>query len=446
MASLFDLPMAPTSPDHGVSSMYYSKVEPNQPIRQDSGFGGQRIEFSVNPATNEWLVPARSYFRLRLKIAAKNSSGDGYVSIGSTDAAKQTFPAYGVCSKLFSQASLKIGGNQINSISSNLPQVDAMHKRITLSRSQLETSEGLYQSERVDRRAQFLAQVKQPDGAYAASTATSGEVVWSPPLGFSDVTHAVPASQYIWTFVANPNFARDALDGGDIAELSSKSTDDGKAFAEDAVVIVESMVLYACYVRGRDGSDEKYALNCKQINCQSLGMAASTARNLQLRNFDVPSDTSALAIAFQSSNESNKFGGTSLYRVCADAQADQQTQLGRWYVSYDNSIYPQEQSEQVVDALNSFISQRYRDTQTQTGMYFSPGSPQTIDQWLRKTGSFYYVNWPRVQSTSTRVQVNADLPVNATTTTYQCLLFSVSDQSFLVRTSDGKVRKVEVGE
>jgi len=255
----------------------------------------------------------------------------------------------------------------------------------------------------------------------------------------------VPASQYIWTFVANPIFARDALDGGDAEELTATSVDDGK-FGADALVIVESMVLYACYVRGRDGSDEKYALNCKQISCQSLGMAASTARNLQLRNFDVPADSSALAIAFQSSNESNKFGGTSLYRVCADAQADQQTQLGRWYISYDNSIYPQEQSEQVLDATNSYISQRYRDTQTQTGMYFSPGSPQTIDQWLRKTGSFYFVNWPRVQSTATRVQVNADLPVNATTTTFQCLLFSVSDQSFLVRTCDGKVRKVEVGE
>jgi hypothetical protein len=444
MASLFDLPMAPTSPDHGVSSMYFAKVEPNQPVRQDSGFGSQRIEFSVNPAVNEWLVPARSYFRLRIKIEGKNGDGSGYVSIGADQGtsnagqiAKSTYPAYGICGKLFSQASLKVGGNTVNSVSSNLPQIDAMHKRVTLSRSQLETSEGLYQTDRVARTAQFLAQVKAGDGKYVASTALSGEVIWQPPLGFSDVTHAVPASQYIWSFVANPNFQRDAVDGGDVEELTPGT---------DVKVTVESMVLYACYVRGRDGSDEKYALNMRQITCQALGMASSTSSNLQLRNFDIPADSSALAIAFQNSSSDNKFGGQSLFRVNAAGSLDQQTQLTRWYISYDNSIYPQEQSEQVITATNSFISQRYRDTQAQTGMYFSPGSPQTIDEWLRKTGAFYFVNWPRVQSTATRVQVNADLPVNDATTAFQCLLFSISDQSFLVRTSDGKVRKVEVGE
>ena len=434
--SLFSLPVGPTAPSHGVSSMFYSKVEPNQPIRQDNGFGSQRIQFTLNPAANQWFLPSRSYYRVRVNLSVRNGDDSGYVSVGRpvgngpTDAKYPLAPAFGMCSKLFSQAAFQVGSTTVCSVSSNLPQVDALHKRSTLSRTQLASSEGLYQASRTDRIQQFL-------GASAgASDTESYELIWSPPLGISDVQHALPASQYLYTFVANPNFARDGVDGQDLAE---RVPDTGVGTTTNGYrLTVESMVFYACYATGRDGSDEKYSLNLRQLSCQALGM--STASNaLQLRNFDTSQDTTALVLAFQDSAEGNRYGGKSVFTIGIGDQTD----LKRWYVSYDNTVYPQEQNEDIKTDNQNWITQRWRDSASQTGLYFSPGGPEFLDAWLKESGPYYFVNWPRIQGSATRVQVNAEL---SSANPFDCLLLSVSDQSFLVRSSDARVKKVELAE
>jgi hypothetical protein len=433
--SLFSLPIGPAAPSHGVSGQFYAKVEPNQPIRQDNGFGSQRIQFQLNPAANQWFLPSRSYFRVRVNLQVRNGDNTGYVGIGSAvggganQAAYALYPAFGMGGKLFSQSAFQVGSTTVCSIASNLPQVDAMHKRTTMSRSQLTQSDGLYQADRDDRKSQFTR---------GQTTTTSYELIWSPPLGISDVQHGLPASQYLYTFVANPNFARDAVDGNDAAE---RVPDIGAPTAAGYTMTVESMVFYAAYVQGRDGSDEKYSLNLRQISCQALGMTANS-NALQLRNFDTSQDTSALAIAFQDSAEGNRYGGKSVFTIGGVANGDQKSLL-RWYVSYDNAVYPQEQNEDQVTADNNWITQRWRDSSSQTGMYFSPGGTELLDSWLTQSGPYYYMNWPRTQGTATRVQLNAEL---SSAIQFDALLFTIADQSFLVRSQDAKVKKIELAE
>lgn len=436
--SLFSLPIGPSAPSHGVSSMFYSKIEPNQPVRQDNGFGSQRIQFQLNPASNQWFLPSRSYFRVRVNLQVRNGNDTGYVPISApvgvlpTEAAYALYPAYGMCSKLFSQSAFQVGSTTVCSVASNLPQVDSLHKRTTLSRAQLQQSEGLYQDTRDERLSQF---------AGGSAGTTSYELVWSPPLGISDVQHGLPASQYIYTFVANPNFARDGVDAGDAG--AARVPDIAPATsALGYTLTIESMVFYAAYVTGRDGSDEKYSLNLRQISCQALGMTPNS-NALQLRNFDTSPDTSALAIAFQDSAETNQFGGKSVFTIGGQT-ASLQKNLLRWYLSYDNSVYPQEQSEQQKTGALNWITQRWRDSASQTGLYFSPGGVETLDSWLYRSGPFYYINWPRIQGSATRVQINAELNTGAAP--YDVLLFSVADQSFLVRSQDAKVKKIELAE
>jgi len=434
--SLFSLPVGPTAPSHGVSSMFYSKIEPNQPIRQDNGFGSQRIQFTLNPASNQWFLPSRSYYRVRVNLTVRNGDDSDYVSVGrpvgagATDAKYALNPAYGMCSKLFSQVAFQVGSTTVCSVSSNLPQVDALHKRTTMSRTQLASSEGLYQADRTERLDQFLGSTTRP------SDTTSYELIWSPPLGISDVQHALPASQYLYTFVANPNFARDGVDGGALAERVPDTAAGTTPFGYK--LTVESMVFYACYATGRDGSDEKYSLNLRQISCQALGMSPNS-NALQLRNFDTSQDTTALALAFQDSDEGNRYGGKSVFTIGIGDQTD----LKRWYVSYDNAVYPQEQNECLKTDAQNWITQRYRDTTSQTGMYFSPGGAEFLENWLTESGPYYFVNWPRIQGSATRVQVNAEL---SSANAFDCLLLTVADQSFLVRSSDARVKKVEVAE
>lgn len=434
--SLFSLPIGPTTPSHGVSGQFYSKIEPSQPIRQDSGFGSQRIQFQINPASNQWFLPSRSYFRIRVNLQVRNGDDTGYVGINadiggnSNQAAYQLYPAYGMASKLFSQCAFQVGSTTVSSIASNLPQVDALHKRTTLSRAQLDQSEGLYQSSRSDRLNQWSRTYR---------STTSYELCWTPPLGISDVQHALPPAQYLYTFVCNPQFGRDVVDGGDVAartqDIPPNTSADGYIFN------VESMVFYACYVTGRDGSDEKFSLNLRQISCQALNMTPQS-NALQLKNFDTSSDTSALALAFQLSADTNEYGGKSLFTIAGENDGEQKNLL-RWFISYDNSIYPQEQSEQQVTDDNNWMTQRWRDSMSQTGLYFSPGGCETLYGWLEEAGSFYYINWPRIQSTATRVQVNAELNAQ---NAFDCLLFTIADQSFLVRSQDSRVKKVELAE
>jgi hypothetical protein len=443
--SLFNLPMAPPSPDHGVSSMYMQKVEPNQPVQAGAAFGSQTLQFQINPAVNEWFIPNRSYFRIRYRLNAIAGDGIARIGIGSVVEAATgdpdktklaTYPAYGLCSRLFNSCRFYVGSTAVCSITSNLPQVDSVHKRTTLSRTQLESSDGLYQASAVDRKGQLLGcpAAVATDGS-ENKTAITFETIWSPPMGISDISHGLPASMYRWEFNCNPDFVTDVVDGNNVQKLVPGT---------DYEFAVESMVLYACYARGPSSEDTKWALNMKSIQVQALQMAKNSA-SLQLKNFDTPTDTSALALAFQGTTENlskqNKFGGPGLFKI----DDLKQNLLKRWYISYDNSIYPQEQNEDLYGGTNALISQRYRDTMTQTGMYYSPGGAETLNQWLRQTGAYYLINWPRVQGTATRVQVNAQLN-SGTATDFQVLLISVSDQTYLIRTEDGKVRKVEVGE
>ena len=424
--SLFALPIGPSAPSHGVTGMFYNKTEPNQPLRSDQGFGSQRISFQLNPATNQWWLPSRSYFRIRVSLAVRNAADDDYVSISSADKAYDLYPAYGMGSRLFNQVAFQIGSTTVCSVANNLPQVDALHKRTTLSRAQLEQSDGLYQANKEERRNQFTREV---------DTTQSYELIFQPPLGISDVQHAMPASNYMFTFVANPNFLRDVVDGDGVErtpDLPPTPSTNGYVFR------VESMVYYAAMVQGPDSADQKFSLNMRQISCQALNMSqASNA--LQLRNFDTSSDTTALAIAFQNSAEGNADGGKGLFVI---TNGDQKN-LTRWYVSFDSSVYPQEQNEDFITAQQSYITQRWRDTHSQTGLIFSPGGAEYLESWLDESGPYYYMNWPRVQSSATRVQVNAELN---SATPFDVLLLSVVDSSFLVRSQDGKVKKVELAE
>lgn len=465
--SLFQLPVAPPAPDHGVSSMYMQKVEPNQPILQNVGFGTQKIQYQINPASNEWFIPNRSYFRIRFSVTQSLNNAATEAKIGSavSDTAGagvmyRWVPAYGLGARLFNGCNFYVGSTLVSSINSNLPQVDALHKRTTLSRSQLDTSEGLYQSDPRARLAQLFgiplssvpANIRDAKQAALPSPADSQsefEIIWSPPLGVMDIAHGLPSGQYRWEFNGNPNFLYDVVDGLDEKEARNPTLTAALTGGKQYLFVMRSMVLYACYARGPSGEDTKFALNMRQIRVQNLDMTPGSDV-LALKNFDVDSDTSALAIAVQgASNQSgtNIFGGPSLFRINDPAGSgfvlNLQRALKRWYISYDNSIYPPEQNEDAFSTAEQQMMQRYRDTHTQTGMIYSPGSAESLSQWLTEAGPYYLVNWPRIQGTATRVQVNLQLNSSVP---FQVLLISISEQSYLIRTSDGKVRKVEMGE
>ena len=461
--SLFQLPVSPPAPDHGVSSMYMQKVEPNQPVAQSAQFGSQKLQFQINPAANEWFIPNRSYFRFRFSITQYSGAGGGApLPIGSAiDTTNNALiqyrwvPAYGMCSRLFNGCNFYVGSTLVSSINSNLPQVDSIHKRTTLSRTQLDSSDGLYQSDPKKRLAQLfgidaedivsLTPIAPATTVAAlpgsAATQTEFEIVWSPPLGVMDIAHGMPSGQYRWEFNGNPNFARDVADGLDLAERVN-AVNAVAQVADTYLFTVQSMVLYACYARGPSGEDTKFALNLRQIRVQTQDLVTGSTA-LQLKNFDVDADTSALALAFQGSSVNgtgnNRYGGAGLFKIGASDQKN----LQRWYIAYDNSVYPPEQNEDLFSATEALISQRYRDTHTQTGMIYSPGGAEALFQWLSESGPYYLVNWPRVQGTATRVQINAQL---SSATQFSVLLVSISEQSYLIRTSDGKVRKVEMGE
>lgn len=409
-------------------------------------------------------------------------------------------PAMAFGDQMFQSARFHIGSTEVCSVSNNYQQVAIMNKRLNRSKIQLDQDSGLYQADYYDRISmwngrqgdptafqherelvgQKYAQATQAtDGTYGGG-ASKYEFLYNPPLPIVDVDHAMPASAYTFHLQGNPQAATDMIEtlrpkifhvGGATGTAAKEKGSESKrsetvcfpAEAFRAEIDEIELVYYACLVRGPDGSDAKFALNLQDLQCQSVQLPAGvttvdsgenkgvTRQNI---NFNVHQDTTALALAFQGTPEHN---GENMGKCSFTGSGQTETdtkylgrgiRLDQWYIQYDGRMYPPEQNEDRFNLLQgdnyeNLAAHRYHDTLTQTGQIWESGGAESFSDFMLKRGAYYYVNWPRTMSTASRVTVNALL--SGLTQTH-VLLFTKTQQSFLIRTSDARVRRVEANE
>jgi hypothetical protein len=257
------------------------------------------------------------------------------------------------------------------------------------------------------------------------------ELCWQPPLGIWGVGHAMPSGgAHILNLTANTNFLKQVVTSvGAAGELTP---------GVDYDFNVSSCVLYISTIEGPSAPEEtKYVLSFPELQCQGLALTSNTT-GMQAINFDLPAKSSTLALAFQGSDNENRYGGYGSFKI----GNQDELKLRRFYLQYKNAIKPMEQSEsEWSDAANLF-NQRYLQTLEEAGRlsYTGGQSTEKFSEWI-ESGAYYLFRWPTSGiSLSNRAQVNFELNTAATAT---ALLFSWAPVAYLVSTVSGRVAQVQ---
>ena len=179
MTSIFDIPQSVSelkSANGGISKIKYTQVPCSRDISGDNFPSGVQ-SFKFQTSSPSWLIPARSYIRMR----ATFKKGANALTIGECVA-----PAFGCIANLYQSLEFRINDKTISRISDFVGQVDAIHKRTTKSESWMKTigaSLNFYDDDFNHRVAtvssdgkivgesdSYLVQANIPSGGYTAAT------------------------------------------------------------------------------------------------------------------------------------------------------------------------------------------------------------------------------------------------------------------------------------
>ena len=423
--SLFSLPQEP-APLGDISKWSYQRIESSSGFNSTNPAGTSHL-FRVQPSGLRWWVPSRSYFRVRCKI--ENALGAAPADSG---------PAMGFCGNFVNTMEVRIGGTVVSQINTNMAQIDAMHNRSTKS--------GTWLNDAGNELNGWAA------ARASATTQVFYEFVWTPPLGFFQIPHALPGMQVDINLVINPNFNRDCVE-----TFEGTTT----AQASPVTVTITEFSFHCAMIDGIRADDEKFALNLNEWQAQILPLQAS--QSTQLSQFDVNPMTNMLAVALQDQRQSSSLNSRSRFDIHSSdySLSYQGTQaLTQLQLEYDGSYYPDRYSDpQVLLANNGTVSTRRQDIQQYleqglaSGQLFTSAGPETALDWTLR-GRFFLFQTPRDgTSTATRVLVHTTLgnAVRTSITTATAIvvgnaaviLFSRAPKAFLVRTADSRVVQVE---
>ena len=265
------------------------------------------------------------------------------------------------------------------------------------------------------------------------------EMLWQPPLGIFKVPHALPSGQY--RLVLNPKsvdaYERDAIE----SILGEKQAGAG---AGNFRFIVTDLHLYVNTVESDRVDDKVYFMSLNETRCQ-LDTVGNN-QSLQQRFFDVSPSSYALAVAFQDQNATNSsLRSASKFKIRAGptTPGGADLYLQRFYLNYGGVNRPQPDASPSFTSPLNYLSQMYANTALYSGQYFSPGGPESEDDW-RIRGPYYYYAWPKDgHSESTRVTVNFAFGQLPGVDAANCLLFDLSRKLVIVTIKGGRVTDVQ---
>jgi len=489
--------------NEGTSRMSYDQYPPTRDVT-DTNFTNGSIHIRFEVSGQRWWVPARSYLRTRVRL----TKGDGITTLQVSDDVALNM---GLNAHLYQSAEFKVNGKVISRIGDYMPQVDALHQRLTKSKSWLDSvgnSANVWQSSFKERQGvtasdglelknpqpssevettrvamaypatatlevkagtievakvgagapndlpvgQFVAGqyirlvgganageefkilevlqdtnlilelrtqgantplaaavvdfnrvVKQLDQGEPTRRLQYLETIWQPPLSVFKLNHALPAGNYELTL--NPQTSSAILKRA----VESAIADKTGGPAQDFRFVVEQMYMYVATMNGPRADDLTYLLDLDEINCQTDNV---TSNALTQRNFDVSPATYALSLAYQDV----RAGTNTLYSAAkfkfgnaANTLRDEETKLSRMFIQYAGESKPSPDADPTFvsgAAGKDYATQRYIETQLNSGAFYDCGGTEPIQQW-RERGQVYYFSWPRDGADrSTRVAIH----------------------------------------
>jgi hypothetical protein len=227
------------------------------------------------------------------------------------------------------------------------------------------------------------------------------------------------------------------------------------AFGTTATTIkfeIDTVRFYAAQVVGQRVEDMTYYLDLENTRLQTQNMPITNS--LAKEYFNVSPLTYALTVAYQdidagidSRRSAARFKVANVVDATTGATtiADPELKLTRMFVQYAGKSFPQPDADPQfkVTSAEDYTTQRYVETQINSGSYFSEGGGETIKEW-QKRGAIHYFSTPKDgQDRSTRVTINHQFKDDFKDKA-RLLLFDHSQASAKVTIQRGMVTAVEL--
>jgi len=224
---------------------------------------------------------------------------------------------------------------------------------------------------------------------------------------------------------------------------------------------VLEIFFYVCSSDADRLDNKEYYIDLQSMKC-SVGSQTLVAGGSSQQQFDVSPSTSALTVALQDSRAGfdvriprTKFvaianlsgAGANQLDVVAPADfARADLTLNRLFLNYAGVSQPVPDANPLFDADTDNTVRRYAESQLNSGMYWSEGSPESIEDWHAR-GPYYHFNFPKDPTDkSTRVSVYSGFgtPTVGSLASTQLLLFEHYKQAARIVLANGRVVDVSV--
>lgn len=292
------------------------------------------------------------------------------------------------------------------------------------------------------------------------------EIVWQPPLGLFDRTHAIPPGA-TWNLEFDPETETDLQRNAIESAVTERLQLTNPTVANQFEFRVDQMYLFIYTVDGKRFDNGSWFLDIQKVRIQDQAMPQAS-NSLVQQNFQVNRKTNALTLMFQDQEAGvsslrmrTKFkiragifpaaGGVSSVR-------GQDLLLQRFWLQYNNATKPNPDYdglfvERIGDSdgdTTNLMMHRYVDSLMNAGAFHTEGGAESFDQWLRR-GPFYHFLWPKdALEEDERVNANYqfsrpfDLLQGGAVPFHRVLLANWWREAFHIVHKDGRVTKTSL--
>jgi hypothetical protein len=249
---------------------------------------------------------------------------------------------------------------------------------------------------------------------------------WVPPIGIFDEYEPMGSGDYRLQLNPNANYKKACVQAEVNKALSTYNlkVDDIQFFAA-----IEKNTLPASMTK---------KLSLMEMQIQTKKIEAGTA-SVTL-DWTLPPSTQAITVFVQSrkAGAENQVPPTRF-----KTEDDRDENLQTFQITYANTTKPSTKWDSELSANTNHISQRYLDSQMETGRLFSEGGCETLDEFLHR-GAYYHYNFTRDSSDrSTNCQLQLNFGAPGLSEEASVFLVSHFSRVATITTQDGRVVAVE---
>lgn len=230
-----------------------------------------------------------------------------------------------------------------------------------------------------------------------AKEASKFELIWTPPLSIFKVPHAIPPGARV-DIILNPQ------PQSTYKMYAIETLPPYKAPSNSFVFTVDTMFLYVNTIEGARVENLTYLLD---LESTVMFKDTITSNSFTQKNFDVPTSTYALTLAYQNRDamqSDNTHMSQCKFHV---GYSDIEKYINRFYISYAGQQLPQPDADPAYDQQKSkqWLTQRWIESLQYSNGQMDPFIMESEDEWLQY-GPYFHFAWPRdAADRSTRVQV-----------------------------------------